>query len=63
MDNKPINHPMFLSNLKTLFPKHDFDSGPPAGFLEFIRVPEPELGPYQKFVDSIGVFLRVYETQ
>ena len=55
-ENKvPQGHPAFENNLKQCFPDHDFKSGPPSGWLEFERIPVPELGVYQKFDDSIGV--------
>jgi len=52
--NVPQGHPAFEYNLKQCFPKHDFDSGPPAGWLEFERIPEPKLGVYEKFDDAKG---------
>tara|TARA_R100000742_G_C4204680_1_gene32784 strand:+ start:88 stop:570 length:483 start_codon:yes stop_codon:yes gene_type:complete len=52
--NVPQGHPVFENNLKQCFPKHDFDSGPPSGWLEFERTPEPKLGVYEKFDDTKG---------
>ena len=52
-DNKPINHPLLLSNMVDCFPNHNFNAGPPEGYLPFERVPEPELGPYEKWDESI----------
>ena len=54
-DNQMIvKHPLVKENMKQLFPAHDFSSGPPAGFLGFIRVPPPEIGVYEKFDETIG---------
>ena len=52
--NNFINHPHFGSNLEQMYPNHDFESGPPEGWMEFIRVAPPEIGVYQKFDDNIG---------
>jgi len=52
--NVPQGHPVFENNLKQCFPKHDFNSGPPTGWLEFERVAEPELDVYEKFDDTKG---------
>tara|TARA_R100000655_G_C2962108_1_gene189072 strand:- start:298 stop:777 length:480 start_codon:yes stop_codon:yes gene_type:complete len=51
-NNNPLGHPHLESNVKQLYPNHDF-STPPTGWLEFIRK-EPELGVYQKYNDAIG---------
>tara|TARA_R100001443_G_scaffold9436_2_gene19051 strand:+ start:289 stop:804 length:516 start_codon:yes stop_codon:yes gene_type:complete len=53
-ENKPLNHPVFESNLQLIYPSHDFTGGPPKGWVAFERVPEPQLGPYQKFDETIG---------
>jgi len=50
--NNPIGHPHLESNVKQLYPSHDFSS-PPTGWLEFVRK-EPNLGPYQKYNNEIG---------
>tara|TARA_E500000305_G_C3877022_1_gene167872 strand:+ start:107 stop:583 length:477 start_codon:yes stop_codon:yes gene_type:complete len=52
-NSNPIGHPHEESNLKQLFPNHNF-SAPPAGWLEFVRK-RPELGIYQKFNENIGI--------
>jgi hypothetical protein len=52
--NVPQGHPAFEYNLKECFPEHDFDSGPPSGWLEFERTPEPKLNVYEKFDDTKG---------
>jgi len=54
IDNKPLNHPVYESNLRLVYPSHDFTGGPPNGWFEFERVPEPQLGVYQKFDDTVG---------
>ena len=54
-DGLPINHPCLRENLQMVYPKGGFEgSNIPSGWLAFERVPEPELGPYQKFDDSKG---------
>tara|TARA_B100001250_G_scaffold220076_1_gene188782 strand:+ start:6171 stop:6677 length:507 start_codon:yes stop_codon:yes gene_type:complete len=54
-NNDYSGHPIKESNLRQAFPSLDFSSGTPAGYLEFIRVPEPKLGPYEQFDESKGV--------
>jgi len=49
-----IDHPHFESNLKQLYPNHNFDSGAPDGWMEFERIDPPALGPYEKFNESVG---------
>lgn len=51
-NNKPIGFPHDDSNLKQVYPNHDF-SNPPTGWLEYVRNP-PEPGVYQTFNESIG---------
>ena len=46
-DGSPVNHPISLRNLMDVIEGFNPDS-PPAGFVEFIRVAPPELGPYEK---------------
>ena len=53
-NNDYSGHPIKETNLRQVFPKHDFESGPPTGYLEFERVEEPQLKPYEKFDDSKG---------
>ena len=53
-DNNPLNHPVYESNLRIVYPSHDFTGGPPDGWVEFERVPEPQLGVYQKFDNTVG---------
>jgi len=53
-NNDYSGHPIKESNLRQAFPSLDFSSGNPAGYLEFIRVPEPKLGPYEQFDESKG---------
>ena len=54
-NNIPIGWPYEKSNLKVGFPELNFDSEtPPDGWLKYIKVDKPELGPYQKFDESIG---------
>ncbi len=48
------NHPHFESNLRQLYPSHDFDSGAPEGWMEFERVAPPVLGPYEYFDENVG---------
>ena len=52
-NNLPIDHPHLFENMKMLYPDHDFSSGPPSGWLEFVRH-LPAVGVYQKFDDSVG---------
>jgi len=54
IDNNPLNHPVYESNLRIVYPSHDFTGGPPDGWVEFERVPEPQLGVYQKFDNTVG---------
>ena len=53
-NNVFIDHPHLASNLVQLYPDHDFDQGPPSGWMEFVRVAPPEIGVYQKFTETIG---------
>ena len=53
-NNVHIGHPRFESNLRQVFPNHDFDFGPPAGYMSFIRVEPPEIGVYEMFEPTIG---------
>lgn len=53
-NNMFIDHPHFERNVQKLYPDHDLNQGPPLGWMEFVRVPPPEIGPYQKFTDTIG---------
>ena len=51
----PERHPRLRSNLQLVYPAGGFEgSNVPSGWLAFERVPEPILGPYQKFDDSKG---------
>ena len=51
----PKRHPSLRSNLQMAYPNGGFEgSNVPAGWLAFERVPEPEIGVYQKFDDSKG---------
>ena len=49
-----IDHPHFESNVRTLFPDQDFDSGPPSGWMEFERVNPPQLDVYEIFEQNVG---------
>jgi hypothetical protein len=40
-------------SLKYLFPSHNFSSGPPVGYTVLVQVEPPQLGPYEKFNDSM----------
>ena len=51
-DHPFLGHPNPTDNLKQCFPKHDFNSGPPDGFVPFIWVDPPTLGPYEKWDDA-----------
>lgn len=53
-NNVHIGHPRFESNMKQIFPDHDFTQGPPEGFMRFERVEPPVLGPYEKFDEAVG---------
>lgn len=47
-----VGHPDTIENLKVCYPSHDFESGPPSGWVVFERVDEPILGPYEKWDDD-----------
>lgn len=53
-NNMFVDHPHFESNLRQLYPSHNFDNGAPDGWMEFERVAPPDLGPYEKFNESVG---------
>lgn len=53
-NNMFVDHPHLESNVRQLYPDHDLTAGPPPGWMEFERVAPPELGPYQRFKESIG---------
>lgn len=42
----PFEHPISEENLRFIFSDFDPDN-PPHGYEEFIRVPEPEIGPFE----------------
>lgn len=47
-DGQPIHHPCPYENLKIFFPDLD-PSNPPEGFDRFVRVPLPEITPYEVY--------------
>ena len=49
-----VDHPHFERNVRELYPDHDFEAGPPIGWMEFVRVEPPELGVYELFDETIG---------
>lgn len=53
-NNMYIDHPHFESNVRNLYPNHDFESGPPPGWMEFVRVEPPTIGVYDTFDETIG---------
>lgn len=53
-NNMFIDHPHYERNVRELYPDHDLDAGPPSGWMEFERVEPPEIGPYEKFIETIG---------
>lgn len=53
-NNNCVDHPHFENNLRALYPEHDFTSGPPSGWKEFVRVSPPIIGAYQKFDETKG---------
>ena len=53
-NNNFVDHPHFESNLRQLYPKHDFSSGAPSGWMVFERVAPPNIGTYQKFDETKG---------
>lgn len=54
-NGSPLNHPYLRTNLQLAFPEGGFEgSNIPSGWLVFERVPEPEIGVYQKYDDSKG---------
>lgn len=53
-NNVHIGHPRFESNLRQVMPHHDFDQGPPDGYMRFERIAPPEIGVYETFEPTIG---------
>ena len=53
-NNGFVGHPITENNMRRRFPAHDFDSGPPSGFMEFVWVSRPNPGPYKTFDDAVG---------
>ena len=47
-DGQPVEHPVLESNMVKSFPDMDLDNLP-EGWAKFIRVPIPEIGPYQVY--------------
>lgn len=48
VDGQPFEHPLFLENLQQVFP--DFDpANLPKGFVKFVRITPPVLGPYEMY--------------
>ena len=58
-NNAPQNHPASEENLKLVFPSHDFEVSAPSGWVEFERIPEPVLNPYQYFDETIGADIAI----
>lgn len=52
MDGKTVLHPVAGWNLRMFFPDVSPDN-PPAGFERFTRIPYPELGPFEVFVETV----------
>lgn len=46
-DGQPFEHPITEDNMKQAFPEIDLDNLP-SSLAEFIRVPAPVVGPYEK---------------
>ena len=46
LDNKPIDHPITRENMLTAYPTVDLDNLPDS-WAEFVRVPPPNIGPYE----------------
>lgn len=53
-NNVFIDHPHFESNVRQLYPNHNFESGCPEGWVEFERSAPPSLGAYEKFDETKG---------
>lgn len=53
-ENNYIGNPSLESNLRMVFRDHDFEQGPPEGYMLFERVPCPVLGVYETFENTIG---------
>ena len=51
-----VGFPFIDTNLKRIFPDHDFNSSPPTDYLEFEHTDKPLLGAYQKFDASYDQF-------
>lgn len=53
-NNDYIGHPVSENNIRRIYPNHDLDAGPPSGYMEFVWVDRPDIGPYKVFDDSVG---------
>jgi len=53
-DGQPFEHPIFGNNFRQAFPNVDIENLPPE-FARFIRVPVPEIGPYEIYEGVIYV--------
>ena len=50
-DGVPFEHPILESNFVQAFPEVDIDNLP-SEFVEFIRIPKPELGTYETHIST-----------
>lgn len=48
-DGQPHEHPIFADNFKLAFPEVDVNNLPADRFARFIRVAQPEIGPYEVY--------------
>jgi len=53
-NNNWKRHPHLEVNMWDMYPYHIFRFGPPKGWVEFVRVPPPEMGVYERFEPTIG---------
>ena len=50
-NNNWKRHPHVEVNMWDMYPYHIFRFGPPKGWMEFVRVPPPEMGVYERYYD------------
>jgi hypothetical protein len=47
VDGQPVDHPILGENFRAAFPEVDTNNLP-SEFARFVRIPSPQLGPYEK---------------
>lgn len=50
-NNQPVNHPILFENFLMINPDADYDNLP-EGYVKFIRVPRPFVGPFQTTLEQ-----------